>query len=83
MNILPEESCVTLRNSMVCSTSKNWKINSLSQSFLNLAPQYPDSDFMSEIRGYLHLSFNEENHKFKSRKSTKCCMQLMRYSLYL
>lgn len=42
MNILPEESCVTLRNSMVCSTSKNWKINSLSQSFLKLAPQYPD-----------------------------------------
>lgn len=42
MNILPEESCVTLRNSMVCSTSKSWKINSSSQSFLNLVPQYPD-----------------------------------------
>lgn len=74
MNILPEESCVTLRNSMVCSTSKNWKINSLSQSFLNLAPQYPDSDFMDEIRGYLHLRLTKKiiNLKVENQPNAVC-----------
>lgn len=41
MNILPEESCVTLRNSMVCSTSKSGKINSLAQSFSNAILSIP------------------------------------------